>query len=186
MNLGEHIYRLRTQKNMSQGDLADALEVSRQSVSKWENNSAVPELEKLVKMAGLFGVSLDELVGSSPAKTEYPPVEICHSPVPVRSYAGLALLCCSILSLVLFLVFGEEHRFLYDCIFYVSVPLGVASAFCLVPGEHRKKLLITIAAIIGLIAAAWLIVHMPPLIEHIVTSTEEAQVQPVEPDPSIA
>lgn len=109
MNLGEHIYRLRTQKNMSQGDLADALEVSRQSVSKWENNSAVPELEKLVKMAGLFGVSLDELVGSSPAKTEYPPVEIRHSPVPVRSYAGLALLCCSILSLVLFLVFGEEH-----------------------------------------------------------------------------
>ena len=36
MNLGENIYRLRTEKNMSQGDLADALEVSRQSVSKWE------------------------------------------------------------------------------------------------------------------------------------------------------
>ena len=35
MNLGENIYRFRTEKNMSQGDLADALEVSRQSVSKW-------------------------------------------------------------------------------------------------------------------------------------------------------
>lgn len=50
MNLGENIYRLRTERNMSQGDFADAMEVSRQSVSKWENNSAVPELEKLVKM----------------------------------------------------------------------------------------------------------------------------------------
>lgn len=62
MNLGETIYRLRTEKNMSQGDFAVALEVSRQSVSKWENNAAVPELEKLVKMAALFGISLDELV----------------------------------------------------------------------------------------------------------------------------
>ncbi len=62
MNLGENIYRLRTEKNMSQGDLADVLEVSRQSVSKWENNSAVPELEKLMKMAQIFGLTIDELV----------------------------------------------------------------------------------------------------------------------------
>lgn len=62
MNLGENIYRLRTQRNMSQGDFADAMEVSRQSVSKWENNSAVPELDKLVKMAEVFGITLDELV----------------------------------------------------------------------------------------------------------------------------
>ena len=57
MNLGETIYRLRTERNLSQGDLADALDVSRQSVSKWENNSAVPELEKLIKMAQIFGIS---------------------------------------------------------------------------------------------------------------------------------
>ena len=36
MNLGERIYLLRTQKGLSQGDLAEALEVSRQSISKWE------------------------------------------------------------------------------------------------------------------------------------------------------
>lgn len=36
MGLGEKNYKLRTQKNMSQGDLANALEVSRQSISKWE------------------------------------------------------------------------------------------------------------------------------------------------------
>jgi len=51
MNLGENIFKLRTARNMSQEALANVLEVSRQSVSKWENNSAVPEFEKLVKMA---------------------------------------------------------------------------------------------------------------------------------------
>ena len=62
MNLGENIYHLRTERNLSQGELADALEVSRQSVSKWENNSSVPELEKLLKMAQIFEITLDELV----------------------------------------------------------------------------------------------------------------------------
>lgn len=74
MNLGEHIYRLRTERNLSQGDLADALEVSRQSVSKWENNSAVPELDKLIRLAQIFGITIDELVTGqeqpSPASKE--------------------------------------------------------------------------------------------------------------------
>ena len=61
MNLGENIYRLRAEQNLSQGDLADALEVSRQSVSKWENNSAVPELEKLIKMAQIFGITIGRI-----------------------------------------------------------------------------------------------------------------------------
>ncbi len=62
MNLGETIYRLRVENNFSQDGLADALGVSRQSVSKWENNMSVPELDKLVKLSELFGVTLDELV----------------------------------------------------------------------------------------------------------------------------
>ena len=62
MNLGETIYRLRTKAGMSQDALANALDVSRQSVSKWENNAAVPELDKLMKLSEIFGVTLDELV----------------------------------------------------------------------------------------------------------------------------
>lgn len=67
MQLHENIYRLRTARNMSQGDLAEALEVSRQSVSKWETGAAVPELDKLDKMAQLFGVTLDQLVHGIPS-----------------------------------------------------------------------------------------------------------------------
>ena len=64
MSLGENIYKFRVEKKLSQEDFAYAMEVSRQSVSKWENDMAVPELEKLIKMAKLFEVSLDELVGN--------------------------------------------------------------------------------------------------------------------------
>ena len=72
MSLSENIYRLRTEKNMSQLDLADALEVSRQSVSKWETGAAVPELDKLLKLCDLFCVTLDELVGRPTSDSKAP------------------------------------------------------------------------------------------------------------------
>lgn len=62
MTLGEKIYKLRTQNKLSQGDLANELNVSRQSISKWENDNSTPDLEKIVKLSEIFNVSLDELV----------------------------------------------------------------------------------------------------------------------------
>ena len=76
MSLADNIYKFRTEQNMSQLDLAEALEVSRQSVSKWETGTAVPELDKLVKMSKLFEISLDELVNgeAQPEKAEPSPI----------------------------------------------------------------------------------------------------------------
>lgn len=62
MSSGERIAEYRTKQHMSQNDLADALDVSRQSVSKWETDASVPELEKLVQLCDIFGVSMDVLV----------------------------------------------------------------------------------------------------------------------------
>lgn len=74
MTLGENIARLRTQKDWSQGDLADALGISRQSISKWETDTSIPELEKLIKLSELFGVTLDQLVrGEDAPETESVP-----------------------------------------------------------------------------------------------------------------
>lgn len=116
MNLGENIYRLRTEKNLSQGDLADALEVSRQSVSKWENNSAVPELEKLIKMAQVFDITLDELVtgeaAKEPAAPTPPPQPIPAQAAPnkqglsPRQILGIVLLAFGGLCLIVFTVVG--------------------------------------------------------------------------------
>ncbi|MDD4570688.1 MAG: helix-turn-helix transcriptional regulator [Tepidanaerobacteraceae bacterium] len=52
---------LRTEHRLSQGDLAEKMGVSRQSVSKWETGSSVFDLDKLVALSELFDVSLDTL-----------------------------------------------------------------------------------------------------------------------------
>lgn len=78
MTLAEKILELRTAQGLSQGDLAERLEVSRQSVSKWETNQSVPDLDKIIKLADLFGVSVDELVRENAqpkAEAEQPPSE---------------------------------------------------------------------------------------------------------------
>lgn len=62
MSLSEKILSLRTGLGLSQEELAEKLEVSRQSVSKWETGQSVPDLDKLIKLADLFQISVDELV----------------------------------------------------------------------------------------------------------------------------
>ena len=47
MSLGKRIYQYRTENSMSQGDLAERLGVSRQSISKWETDSSVPDLDRM-------------------------------------------------------------------------------------------------------------------------------------------
>ena len=62
MKLNEKIIELRNKYQMSQGDLAEKLNVSRQSVSKWETGASIPDLDKLIAMSELFGITMDELV----------------------------------------------------------------------------------------------------------------------------
>lgn len=67
MNLAEKIMNERKRRGWSQEDLADQLEVSRQSVSKWESGASQPELEKLVRLSQLFGVTTDYLLTEEPS-----------------------------------------------------------------------------------------------------------------------
>ena len=64
----EKLYELRKAAGMTQSDLAEKLDVSRQAVSRWEMGTAMPDVENLLTMSDLFQVSLDYLLkeGSSP------------------------------------------------------------------------------------------------------------------------
>lgn len=62
MTIGKKITWLRQKNGISQEELADRLEVSRQSVSKWEMDAAYPRIDKLIQMCTVFGVSTDELL----------------------------------------------------------------------------------------------------------------------------
>lgn len=62
MILADKIITLRKKSGWSQEELAEKLGISRQSVSKWESGASIPDLDKIIKMSGLFGVSTDYLL----------------------------------------------------------------------------------------------------------------------------
>ncbi|MBO4929171.1 MAG: helix-turn-helix transcriptional regulator [Clostridia bacterium] len=70
--LQENILALRRKAGLSQEQLAEQLEVTRQTISKWEGGHSVPDLEKLQAMCRVFGVTLDELTGTEPPQPRQP------------------------------------------------------------------------------------------------------------------
>lgn len=129
MSLGERIYKLRTEKNLSQGDLADRLEVSRQSVSKWENNNAVPDLDKIIALSEIFEVSLDELVKGKTTTVEnaddMPQNRIeshttnVENSFPPRKIAGTILLCMGFVVILFCTLLGGALTGLVFCLPFV-------------------------------------------------------------------
>lgn len=73
MSIGERIADLRKAQNLSQGQLADALDVSRQAVSKWENDQASPDTLKLIKLAEVLDTEVEYLAtGRKPVYEKAP------------------------------------------------------------------------------------------------------------------
>lgn len=66
MKIGQYIYSCRKRKGLSQEELANLLDVSRQSISLWETDQTVPTLDKLQAIAKILDVTLDELTGVQP------------------------------------------------------------------------------------------------------------------------
>lgn len=134
MSLGTNISRLRAEKHLSQGDLAELLDVSRQSVSKWETDGSVPDLDKLVKLSRVFGVTLDELVtGEAPVRpcdaadiseATVPPASKSGS-LPGRKIAGIILFCMAFLTLLVCTAAGGVLTGLILC-----VPFLLCGAIC--------------------------------------------------------
>ena len=137
MHLREQIYRLRTARGLSQEGLAERLGVSRQSVSKWETDGATPDLEKLIKLSELFGISLDTLVkGSETIPDANPTVQPQPEPqiiyvereekaTPPRKIAGFALFGLAILVVLLCTILGGM---LAGVLF--SLPFWVCGSIC--------------------------------------------------------
>lgn len=69
MNFPENLKRIRTIKKISQERLAEFMNVSRQSVAKWESGKAYPDIKRLIELSDLFNISIDELIKDNDKKT---------------------------------------------------------------------------------------------------------------------
>lgn len=65
MKFGENLYNLRKKQKMSQEKLAEKIGVSRQSVSKWENGTAYPEMNRILELCNIFHCQLNDLVNDT-------------------------------------------------------------------------------------------------------------------------
>ena len=74
MSIGERISELRKGQNLSQGQLADALSITRQAVSKWENDLAVPDALKMIQLADLLDTDIEYLSTGRRTFSRRPPV----------------------------------------------------------------------------------------------------------------
>jgi len=137
MNLGDRICRFRTMNNMSQGDLANSLDVSRQSISKWETNSSVPELDKLIKLCEVFNISLDELVlgVSADDQSSVGDSKVCHVDTPttpsLRKKIGILLICFSILLWLMVSILGDVISG-----FLLAFPFAACGVVCIIVKKY--------------------------------------------------
>ncbi len=108
MDFSEKLLTLRKANDMTQEQLAERLNVSRQSISKWESGQATPELEKIVAMSTVFNVTTDYLLKSSEiddlsVKTEM--LEKQQQMMLGREQKQRQVFSCIMYSVVVYLVF---------------------------------------------------------------------------------
>lgn len=136
MNLGERLLKLRKEKKLSQEEVAEKLNVTRQTISKWETNQSMPDLDKVGPLCKLYGISTDHLLNGTDSleKTEN------------KNWKYLLLGIFGYFLSVIWIILGEETFHLNDGILVsvflflcaISTILVIHHAF-LNPKEKKEK-----------------------------------------------
>lgn len=143
MKINEKIYSLRKKNNMSQEELADKLNVSRQTVSKWEVGDSTPDFDKIVPLCDVFGITTDELLTDKVIDKEGN-IIVEEKPDPIRALLISGAVFLYFLAIVS-IVFGEEYLQLSGgilvSIFFIICGLATALIIftCMTrPRKHKR------------------------------------------------
>lgn len=121
MDLGKKIITMRNEKNLSQEQLAEKLNVTRQTISNWENGKFYPDIDSLVNLSKYFNVSLDDLLSYDEKVLDY----LKDSTDIVKSNKNiLYAILLNILLIIVFIVIGilfNESISIIIIIFTISV-----------------------------------------------------------------
>lgn len=101
MNFGEQFKKLRTEKKLTQEQVASQLHVSRQAVSNWENNKNLPDIEMIVEIARTFQLSLDQLILGDDAENNMTAKLIRDGSDTYRAKLNLISICIGTMLLIM-------------------------------------------------------------------------------------
>ena len=138
MTFSDKLIALRKKAGWSQEDLAERLNVSRQSVSKWESAQSMPDIDKILQLSSLFSVTTDCLLKDEQAEPEY--TEDDTSPLP-RIKALTAAYWLVVVAIFLWYTFGPNGNGQPQYSWVIWAIAGVVYAACVVAAKAfvRKK-----------------------------------------------
>ena len=142
MTIGDRLLKLRKERNSSQEDLANELDVSRQTISKWETNQSMPDFDKIVPLCEYFGITTDELLTGSKDIIETTE-ENTKSKFAINLAISIGLYIVSVVSIILFATYFEAP-ILGVCLFFVIIAIatGLIIYNAIVYGKSKKNKLV--------------------------------------------
>lgn len=164
MTIGEKLAQLRKQQHYTQEQLAELLDVSRQAVSKWESDISLPETYKLIQLAKLYDITLDELINPNDIIDN---IEI-QSKTPRQTsitFATISGMIYGVLWLLIssmgIIVIQEGSTVYYDIIFSQGTTQSTASIYHLLALGPRNIgniliLLVFLAIVFGLVLSLFM------------------------------
>ena len=135
MTIGDRLLKLRRERNLSQEDLANELDVSRQTVSKWETNQSMPDFDKIVPICEYFGITTDELLTGNKDI-----IEAKANNVKSNFARNIAIsVMIYILSIVVLIIFAAEFDkpILGVSLFFILIAIG--TGLIVYNGIYYKK-----------------------------------------------
>ncbi len=137
MIFADKLIALRKKAGWSQEELAEQLGVTRQSVSKWEGAQSVPDIDKILQMSRLFGVTTDYLLKDDQGEPEYTP-DAEASPLP-RIKALTAAYWLVVVAIFLWYTFGPNGNGQPQYSWFIWAIAGVLYAACAIGAKAFMK-----------------------------------------------
>ena len=149
MTFDKKLYQLRKEKGLSQETLAEQLNTTRQAISKWENGQGFPDIEKIIMLSNIFGVSIDYLLKDHTLDSErddggyYVSKELAQSWLWYESMSskkiGIGVFFLFSARIPFLLISGESIFRLVFIILLVIIGLGIILAMCLNEKDFEYK-----------------------------------------------
>ena len=141
MTIGERLLKLRKEKNLSQEELANVLDVSRQTISKWETDQTTPDFDKIVPLCEYFGITSDELLSGK--KDIIKSKEDDKKGKFARNIAiSVGLYILAIVFIIFFAAFIEQE-IIGVCLFFITIAIAtgiiIYSAIYYYNNEKKEK-----------------------------------------------
>ena len=131
MSLGERLYELRKKKGLSQEEVAEKLNVTRQSVSKWETDESKPDFDKIVPICELYEISTNELLNGTQEEKEEKEVKIINNDNKKKRAIFISIAIFLYFAALIWMVVAETSTSLNDGIIVGGFFLLCALATCL-------------------------------------------------------